>query len=132
MTSLRGTIRLAALCAALGLAACASGPDHAPRAPSRAPAPTAPRIQPRDYLGMTPASLEQAMGAPAFVRKDGMMEMWRYDSADCRAFFFFRDTKTALGTAKAVAHIETLPHGAAQVADPACLAGFRRVPPKVS
>jgi hypothetical protein len=56
-------------------------------------------------------------GAPAFVRKDGTMELWRYDGQTCKAFFFLYPESTGL----AVRHVETLPRGRETAADPDCL-----------
>ena len=53
---------------------------------------------------------------PAFSRKDGTTEMWRYDASQCHAFFFF--------TGGAVSHVETIPRPADQAADPACLSAL--------
>jgi hypothetical protein len=49
------------------------------------------------------------------------MQMWRYDSASCRAFFFLYGTPPAA----TVRHVETLPAGVASAADPACLLALR-------
>jgi hypothetical protein len=119
--------RLLALCPVLLLAACASQP--APRAPApNAVPPAPPRGEPRDFLNMTAASLRQQMGAPAFSRKDGVTEMWRYDGAACRAFFFLYEAKGQM----AVRHVETLPHGAAGAADMGCLTALKRASAKTS
>ena len=61
---------------------------------------------------MAATGLQAAFGTPAFVRKDGATEMWRYDGAACRAFFFL------YGAPLMVRHVETLPHGAPSAADP--------------
>ncbi len=75
---------------------------------------------------MAAPGLQAAFGRPAFVRKDGATEMWRYDGAACRAFFFL------YGMPLAVRHVETLPHGAQNAADPACLTALRVLPAKTS
>jgi hypothetical protein len=45
--------------------------------------------------------------------------MWRYDTTSCRAFFFLT------GTPPKVQHVETLPRGKDNDADPACLNALR-------
>ncbi len=75
---------------------------------------------------MSAASLRLAYGAPAFMRKDGGMQLWRYDGAVCRAFFFLYPETNGL----VVRHVETSPRPADAAADPACLNALRhRVPP---
>jgi hypothetical protein len=117
--------RASVLCLMLGVAACASHPPV-----SRAPAsgPTGPGLKPDTYLGLSGVALREQLGPPAFVRKDGASQLWRYDGAECRAFFFLEDAK---GSAS-VRHVETLPRGKTQAADPACLAALRLSPPKTS
>ena len=91
------------------------------RHPARA---AARRAQPVSQSGgARPAG---GFGRPAFVRKDGGTEMWRYDGAACRAFFFL------YGTPPAVRHVETLPHGAQSAADMACLNALKASPAKAS
>jgi hypothetical protein len=75
---------------------------------------------------MAASGLQAVFGRPAFVRKDGSTEMWRYDGAACRAFFFL------YGTPPAVRHVETLPHGADSAADIACLTTLKILPAKTS
>ena len=70
--------------------------------------------------------LQAAFGKPVFVRKDGATEMWRYDGAACRAFFFL------YGAPLMVRHVETLPHGKTEAADIGCLTALRTSPPKTS
>lgn len=95
--------------------------------PPSPPAATAPVTNP--LLGMNAADLRVAIGTPAFVRKDGADQMWRYDTAGCKAFFFLYPQ----GSDLAVRHIETLPEGKSQAADPACLNALRAQPsPPVS
>jgi hypothetical protein len=88
--------------------------------------PAPPRGEPDAYLNMPGAGLQAAFGRPAFVRKDGATEMWRYDGEACRAFFFL------YGTPLAVRHVETLPHGKQSAADSACLTALRVSPAKTS
>jgi hypothetical protein len=85
-----------------------------------------PRGEPGLYLNMAVSGLQAAFGRPAFVRKDGTTEMWRYDGEACRAFFFL------YGAPLAVRHVETLPHGAQSAADSACLTALRASPAKTS
>ena len=129
--------RLALLSLILALSACAqppaAGPTLTAAAPPRpvTPAPevpiprTPPPGEPRDYLNLPPANLRGLLGTPQFVRQDGGSEMWRYDGASCRAFFFFQG---ATGS-QTVRHVETLPAGAASAADPLCLSALRAAKP---
>lgn len=120
-------IRLAAPFLIVLLAAgCATpGKPQVPHTPSSIPS-APPRGEPPGYINLSTTALQAAFGRPAFVRKDGAIEMWRYDGANCRAFFFF------YGAPLAVRHVETLPSGARAAADPACLTALRASPPKVS
>lgn len=95
-------------------------------APGRTPSPTAvptlpapPAREPDIFTGLQAAQLRALAGAPAFTRKDGATEMWRYDTVSCRAFFFFT------GTPPRVQHVETLPRGKDSAADAACLNALR-------
>jgi len=103
--------RLASLTGALLLAACASAPSSSP-----VPAPP-PRGEPGNIAGMDAARIRLAFGAPQFVRKDGQIEMWRYDGANCRAFFFLYPN----GSSLAVKHVETVPRPTDAAADSTCL-----------
>lgn len=101
------------LCAAL--AGCAT--SHVSR-PSQARLPPAPPPgEPPGTTGMHEAELRAAFGAPAFVRHDGTTQIWRFDGANCKAFFFLysRDGDTA------VWHVETMPRGMGIAADENCL-----------
>lgn len=103
---------------ALALAGCA----HEQRAPTPAPVPLPPpppAREPDRFNGLQGQQLQALAGAPAFARKDGPTEMWRYDRASCRAFFFFT------GSPAKVQHVETLPRGADGGADQACLNALR-------
>ncbi len=116
----RAMIRRFALIALFALAGCASQPARAPVPNSTQPIPAAPpRGEPGEYLNLQVAALQADFGKPAFVRKDGVTELWRYDGKDCRAFFFL------YGTPLAVRHVETLPHGRSEAADKACLTALR-------
>jgi hypothetical protein len=118
--------RAAALSFALLAAACAAR-TTAPRSQAGAAIPAAPpRGEPPLYINMQAQGLQAAFGRPAFVRKDGATEMWRYDGVACRAFFFL------YGAPLAVRHVETLPHGAQSAADNACLTALRASPSKTS
>jgi hypothetical protein len=84
--------RLSILLIVLAVAGCAANAPP-PRPVQAAPVPGAippapPRGEPGQYLNMAASGLQAAFGRPAFVRKDGSTEMWRYDGAACRAFFF--------------------------------------------
>ena len=119
---------VAILSLALVLGACAA---KAPQAPLPQPSiasipPAPPRGEPGQYMNMAVTSLQAAFGKPAFVRKDGATEMWRYDGAACRAFFFL------YGSPLAVRHVETLPHGATAAWDGACLTALSASPAKTS
>lgn len=117
--------RLSCLLIALAAAGCGTTQTPAPRTSALIPA--APRRgEPSQYLNLGGVALQAAFGKPAFVRKDGATEMWRYDGQACRAFFFF------YGSPLAVRHVETLPHGVASAADSACLTALRVAPPKIS
>src|SRR5271154_4983222 len=93
------------------LAGCATqkaGPPVAPAAPTIAIPPAPPQGEPEGFTGMPGPQLRLAFGHPAFVRHDGLTEMWRYDGATCRGFFFlYGEEDHAL-----VRHVETLPRGA--------------------
>jgi hypothetical protein len=104
----------------LALGGCAAPPraPSVPAAPLPIP-PAPPAREPDVFTGIQAAQLRALAGAPAFTRKDGATEMWRYDTAACRAFFFFT------GTPPKVQHIETLPRGKDNQADPACLNALR-------
>jgi hypothetical protein len=107
------------LAALLLLAGCTAKTPAPGLAPS-VPIPQAPRRQaePPGYAGVSLDALRKRLGAPAFSRKDGVTEMWRYDAGACRAFFFF--------TGGSVTHIETVPRGPGDSADPACLNALKK------
>lgn len=118
--------RFSCLILVLAVAGCAApkAPQPVPQASAIPPAP--PRGEPSEYINLPGSGLVAALGRPAFVRKDGVTEMWRYDGAACRAFFFL------YGSPLMVRHVETLPHGAQDAADVACLTALRAAPPKTS
>lgn len=104
-----------AIASALALAACAQGPNA--RLPS-APPPG----EPAGYAGIDVNALRVAMGNPVFTRKEtGGSQMWRYDGAGCKAFFFLYPN----GTAMEVRHVETIPRPSDASADVACLNRLR-------
>jgi hypothetical protein len=117
--------RAVLLIAIVALAGCANQPRQA--AQPRAAIPAAPpRGEPGAYLSMPTTGLTEAFGKPAFVRQDGVTQMWRYDGEACRAFFFL------YGAPLAVRHVETLPHGVQSAADSACLTALRVSPARSS
>lgn len=101
------------------LAGCAAPPRPASVPAAPIPPPPAPRNEPDVFTGIQATQLRALAGAPAFTRKDGATEMWRYDTAACRAFFFLT------GAPPTVQHVETLPQGKDNQADPACLNALR-------
>jgi len=110
---------------ALALAACAAPQRAQPPLPAQVSLPPAPPPgEPPELVGLQEGQLRAAFGSPAFIRKDGAVQMWRYDSASCKAFFFLYPASNAL----AVRHIETLPRGTSMAADAACLAALRNRP----
>ena len=113
--------RFSCLVLVLAVAGCAAPKASAPPVPSAIP-PAPPRGEPGQYLNMPVSVLQAAFGKPAFVRKDGATEMWRYDSTSCRAFFFLSGSAPQ----QVVRHIETLPAGRYQAADPACLNALKK------
>src|SRR5688572_17457247 len=118
--------RFAYLSIALLAAGCAAQPKpQAPRPVASIPA-APPRGEPPQYINRPATAILSSFGRPAFVRKDGSIEMWRYDGQACRAFFFF------YGAPLAVRHIETLPRGATSAADQACLTALTVSPSKTS
>lgn len=116
--------RLACLMLLLAVAGCGTTGTPVPQTSALPAAP--PRGEPGQYLNMGGVALQAAFGKPAFVRRDGATEMWRYDGPACRAFFFF------YGSPLAVRHVETLPHGQGLAADTGCLNALRTASPKTS
>jgi hypothetical protein len=99
-----------------GLAACATPPANQAALPS---APLSSR-EPGNIAGMDASRIRVAFGAPQFVRKDGQVEMWRYDGMNCKAFFFMYPS----GNSLAVKHVETMPRPDNAAADSTCLQGL--------
>ena len=119
--------RFSCLILVLAVAGCAAPQASAPvPVPRSAIPPAPPRGEPGQYLNLPGSGLQAAFGKPAFVRKDGATEMWRYDGAACRAFFFL------YGTPLTVRHVETLPHGPQNAADMDCLSALKSSPAKAS
>ncbi len=120
--------RVAVLSLALLAGACAAkAPQVQPPQPTTASIPPPPpRGEPSPWFNMAATGIQAAFGKPAFVRKDGATEMWRYDGTACRAFFFL------YGQPLMVRHIETLPHGTQSAADLGCLAALQAQPAKTS
>jgi hypothetical protein len=114
--------RITTLGILLLLAGCAArAPAPAPSAaPNTVPLPKPPpsRAEPPAFTGLTADALRMRLGAPAFSRKDGGTEMWRYDARACHAFFFFTGGK--------ISHVETIPRPNDQTADAACLNALRK------
>ena len=104
----------------LVLGACASGPQQATLA---LPAPP-PEGEPGGFIGMTASALRASFGTPSFTRRESGSELWRYDNAQCRAFFFLYPAGREMG----VRHVETTPHGPREAADMKCLAALRAKP----
>ena len=119
--------RFCCLLLALAATGCAAPASKGPAPLPQTVIPSAPpRGEPGQYLNMAATNLQAAFGKPAFVRKDGATEMWRYDGANCRAFFFL------YGSPAVVRHVETLPHGARSAADMACLTALKSSSAKAS
>ena len=113
--------KIAILASVLLLAGCAAkAPPPAPAAVVPIPPPPAPHVEPPNFIGLAPDALRVRLGSPAFLRKDGGTEMWRYDAGACHAFFFLTGGK--------VTHVETIPRGSNDAADLACLSALRKSP----
>jgi hypothetical protein len=106
------------LCTAL--AACATRPPPAASTQVRLPE-APPAGEPSGTTGLHETELRAAYGEPAMVRHDGTAQIWRFDGASCKAFFFLysRDGNTA------VWHVETMPRGVSIAADENCLSVLR-------
>jgi hypothetical protein len=116
--------RLTILLLCTAVAACATNrpsPGVQQQVPRVALPPAPSPGEPADLAGLKSTQLRVAFGAPAFVRKDGNVEIWRYDSASCKAFFFLYP----YGDSLLVRHVETLPRGNEMAADETCLATLR-------
>ncbi|HWD49888.1 MAG TPA: hypothetical protein VG309_08160 [Rhizomicrobium sp.] len=102
--------------AAVALSACAAQPGATTHLP---PAP--PSGEPAGIAGLQSQQLRIAFGPPAFVRKDSGAEIWRYDGAGCRAFFFLYPDQSGMS----VQHVETIPRPGDAAADSGCLNRLR-------
>jgi hypothetical protein len=111
--------KFATLLALSVLAGCAA-PSSAPPPPAAVPIPSPPPVrEPEVFTGLQASQLRALAGMPAFTRKDGATEMWRYDMPSCHAFFFFT------GVPAKVQHVETLPRAKDGAADQDCLNALR-------
>lgn len=113
---MRNGVVLALACAML--CACAAPQNAVPTVALPAAPPPG---EPPGLAGMDAQALRVAFGAPAFVRKDGRVEMWRYDNPSCKAFFFLYAAEGML----TVRHVETVPRGRDIAADADCLTQLR-------
>ncbi len=114
------------LAAGLGLGACA---DTAPRSRASAPAaasvratstaPAAPGVEVREFVGLSGAEITSALGRPpAFLRRDGKAEIWRYAGRSCFLDLFFYPKDGA----RRVAHAELRRReGRTEISESACL-----------
>ena len=119
--------RVILLSACALLAGCSTSRQSAPPTANRAIVPAGPPAgEPSDLAGLKSTQLREVFGAPNFVRKEGAMELWRYDSIGCKAFFFLYP----YGQALLVRHVETLPRGNVQAADQTCLESLRPKSPQ--
>jgi hypothetical protein len=101
------------------LSACASQPKAPTQTVPLPPPP--PSGEPASLVGLSAGDLRGFFGTPTFVRKENGAEMWRYDGANCRAFFFLYPQ----GDSQTVRHVETIPRGAKSAADANCLIVLR-------
>jgi hypothetical protein len=117
--------RFAPFLISFALAACAGQPQlqPQPQPPQVALPPAPPPGEPPGIVGLEEGQLRAVFGQPSFIRKDGAVEMWRYDTPVCRAFFFLYP---GAGDVLAVRHVETLPAGVEIAADTGCLDALLR------
>jgi hypothetical protein len=104
----------------LALAGCAARTPAPATGPAPVPIPRPPPVRPEPpaFTGLSTDGLKARLGTPAFSRKDGTTEMWRYDAGQCHAFFFF--------TGGQVSHVETVPRPSDQAADTGCLNALKK------
>jgi hypothetical protein len=101
------------------IAACALLGACAVQAPQHVSLPAAPPPgEPGNIAGLSAMQIRAAFGEPAFIRRDGKIEIWRYDSAACKGFFFLYPGDAG---GLAVRHVETIPRGQEMAADTGCL-----------
>jgi hypothetical protein len=112
-------ILIIACCGALGACATRQAPPDRVALP-----PPPPRGEPVGAIGLSDVDLRVQYGTPAFTRRDGTAQLWRYDGATCHAFFFLYPESSALS----VRHVETTPRGPDMAADPKCLDALRLHP----
>ncbi len=112
-----------AIALVLLLGACTSQPRTGQSDNELLPAPP-PVGEPSDYAGLTGPQLQAKLGAASFSRRENGSELWRYDNAQCRAFFFLY----AEGGTMRVRHVETVPRGRSMAADLGCLNVLRAKP----
>lgn len=118
---------LLAGCALLAGCVTSRHPPPPTTKPQQGIVPAAPPAgEPADLSGLRSTQLREVFGAPNFVRKEGEMELWRYDTPGCKAFFFLYP----YGRSLLVRHVETLPRGVARAADQACLDSLRPKSPQ--
>jgi hypothetical protein len=118
---MKNLVLMAPLC--FTLAACATAQHQQAQSLQQQVAlpPAPPPGEPIGIPGLESSQLRVAYGVPTLVRKDGHTEMWRYDGASCKAFFFLYPS----GNSLAVRHVETVPRGSDIAADDSCLAAIR-------
>ncbi|HXC57532.1 MAG TPA: hypothetical protein VNU97_19690 [Rhizomicrobium sp.] len=109
-------LAMISVCAALGACAGTTPTATHVRLPDAPPA-----GEPSGTTGLSEASLKSLYGQPAFVRHDGTAQIWRFDGAACKAFFFLYSKEGVT----AVWHVETTPRGVSIAADETCLSALR-------
>jgi hypothetical protein len=110
------------LATALFICTALAGCATPPAAPAQVKLPEAPPAgEPSGTTGLHEADLRAAFGVPALVRHEGTAQIWRFDGAGCKAYFFLYSR----GGATAVWHVETIPRGARIAADESCLNALR-------
>ena len=53
-------------------------------------------LDPQFFLGQSPIQLENHLGVPSILRKEGTVEIWQYQLSDCVIDFFFYDNAETL------------------------------------
>ncbi|MEX0645268.1 MAG: hypothetical protein WD076_08155 [Parvularculaceae bacterium] len=79
--SFRAVLNLAALLAGLALAACATIGERGSAAKPAAPG--KPAFTQADLIGLDAEAIDELLGTPALVRREGAGEFRRYALADC-------------------------------------------------
>jgi len=116
--SVRSSAAVAACLFACGCVTPPAPPTASQKVELPAPPPAG---EPVGIAGLQATQLRIAFGPPAFVRQDGTAQLWRYDGASCKAFFFLYPD----GNSLSVRHVETLPRGQDIAADASCLNALR-------